>query len=93
MPRLFYAKKKFHLPYDCDILINGNKFTFPADVPENWLNHRSEFTSPLDNGKQCTVFPIMVTGELMGFLAVCSEKIDYSKAVAGMIGAEIEQLL
>ena len=78
--------------YDCDILINGNKFTFPADVPEDWLDHRSNFTSPLNNGKQCTVFPIMVTGELMGFLAVCSEKIDYAEAVAGMIGTEIEQL-
>lgn len=84
--------------YDRECQINGNRIaSFPVQVPESWLEHRTTFehlyVHPMDKScKLLRVYPIITMGELYGFLAILNEdndKDDYIRAIIQMIVGDL----
>ena len=88
------ALRKASIPfaiYDTTSVVEGNKIKFPAFVQDEWFNNRSVFTSSSTNLEPTTVFPVIVLGDLIGFIAIHGEQTEYAKAVAYMLAAEIAE--
>lgn len=89
------ALRKANIPfaiYDTTSVLEGNKIKFPAFVQDEWVDNRSVFTSLSANFEPTTVFPVIVLGDLIGFVAIHGEQTEYAKAVAHMLAAEIADM-
>lgn len=76
--------------YDRDrMLTSSTPERFPHLTPALWDDYRAEFT---DEGTKARVYPLLLDGELLGYLAVfmlSQSDEGFAKAIAAMLPASI----
>lgn len=75
--------------YDCDHRITtNNRSLFLENLPQSWFGKRTVFET-----ESLTVFPVVVSGELLGYVAIkdIGNKADIVTTVISMVVEEMQE--